>query len=299
VTLVQEIRPRGPYSLALTARLAGDATKRFRDGLFEAVVRTEHGLEQVRAAQRPDGAVVVWADTAEGADALRWLLSLDADHTEFLRRFADDPLLGRATRELRGLRVLRVGTVAQALLRALCGQLIESRRARELERRIVRATAPALDGSRLHAPPSSAELARLSPAELRALGLHARRGATLVRLCGAFDLERLKDVPTSAAAERLGRERGLGPWSVSVVCVEGLGRSGPGLVADLGLIKLMSALRGRWVDAHETAELLEPYGEWAGLASHYLLLGWGRGLVPLPEHARPRLPPPRFRRAAA
>jgi 3-methyladenine DNA glycosylase/8-oxoguanine DNA glycosylase len=52
-------------------------------------------------------------------------------------------------------------------------------------------------------------------------------------------------------------------------------------VGDLGLIKLLSALRGEWVDAAETAELLEPYGEWAGLASIYLLAGFERGLVPL------------------
>jgi 3-methyladenine DNA glycosylase/8-oxoguanine DNA glycosylase len=297
VALLTEIQPRGPYSLALTARLAGDATRRFRDGIFEAVVRTEHGLERTAAVQRPDGSLVLAAETEQGLDALRWQLAVDDDHSEFLRRFADDPLLGRATRELRGLRVLRVGTAAQALLRALCGQLIESRRARELERRIVRATAPTLDG--LHAAPTSAELARLSPAHLRALGLHARRGATLVRLCGSLELERLKGVPTAAVAERLGRERGLGPWSVSVICVEGLGRTGPGLVADLGLVKLMSALRGRWVDASETAELLEPYGEWAGLASAYLLLGWGRGLVPVPERARPQRPPARFRHATA
>ena len=43
-------------------------------------------------------------------------------------------------------------------------------------------------------------------------------------------------------------------------------------------------------------ELLAPYGEWAGLASRYLLFGWARGLVPLPEQARP---PARFRHAAA
>ncbi|MBA2476044.1 MAG: hypothetical protein H0V40_08860, partial [Actinobacteria bacterium] len=34
--------------------------------------------------------------------------------------------------------------------------------------------------------------------------------------------------------------------------------------------------------AWETAELLEPYAEWAGLASVFLLKGFGRGLVPLP-----------------
>jgi 3-methyladenine DNA glycosylase/8-oxoguanine DNA glycosylase len=47
-------------------------------------------------------------------------------------------------------------------------------------------------------------------------------------------------------------------------------------------MKLLGALRGRRVDGRETEELLEPYGEWAGLASVYLLTGWSRGLVPIP-----------------
>jgi 3-methyladenine DNA glycosylase/8-oxoguanine DNA glycosylase len=291
--IVREVRPSGPYSFALTVRWAGDATRRVRDGVLESVVRTEAGLERTAAAQRPDGTVVLTAATEAGLDALRWMLALDDDHSEFLRRFGGDPLLGRSVRRLRGLRILRTGTVAQAFLRALCGQLITSTEARRLERVVVRATAPRLDG--LCAAPTSAELARHSPASLRRLGLHARRGATLVRVCGALDLERLRAVDTDAAARRLERERGFGPWSVSVVCTEGLGRPGPGLVGDLGLIKLCSELRGRWVDADETAELLEPYGEWAGLASTYLLQGWSLGLVPAPARSQSR----RFRTAAA
>jgi 3-methyladenine DNA glycosylase/8-oxoguanine DNA glycosylase len=106
-----------------------------------------------------------------------------------------------------------------------------------------------------------------------------RRGASLVRLCRSVDLERLRTLPGDGAAERLLRERGLGPWSVGVVFLQGLGRYDRGLVADLGLVKLCSALRGRPVEAWETAELLEPYGEWAGLASIYLLAALGMGLV--------------------
>jgi 3-methyladenine DNA glycosylase/8-oxoguanine DNA glycosylase len=297
LTLLREIRPRGPYSLALTARHAGDATRRFRDGTLTAVVRSSGRAEVVRAAQRPDGVILLEADSEEGLEELRFVLAVDDDHSEFLRRFAGDPLLGRSILELQGLRQLRVPTVAQALLRALCGQLIESWRARSLERRIVRSVTPAL--GELHAPPLRAEFSCLSPAWLREQGLHARRGAALVRLCRSLDLERLKRLPTYTAAVRLGRERGIGPWSVSVVCLEGLGRPEVGLVGDLGLIKLTSALRGHWVDAAETAELLEPYGEWAGLASVYLLVGYGRGLIPLPEAARVKLPPARFRLATA
>ena len=135
-------------------------------------------------------------------------------------------------------------------------------------------------------------LAAVAPFELRRLGLHERRGAALVRLCRSLELERLHDLPTDTVVRRIERERGLGPWSAGVVCLEGLGRFEHGLVGDLGLIKLVRALRGREVvETWETAELLEPYGEWAGLASVYLLPGFSRGLIPLPAAAPPRLPP--------
>ena len=184
------------------------------------------------------------------------------------------------------MRQLRLPTVAQSILRALCGQLIDTRRARALEFRIVRAVAPRLDATPLHAPATRAALARLAPSELRRLGLHARRAAALVRICRSWDPERLHSLPTHAAAERLERERGIGPWSAGVVCLEGLGRNGRGLVGDLTLVKLMSALRGRWVEPAETAELLAPYEEWAGLASVYLMMGFKYGLIPLPASAR-------------
>jgi len=273
------VRPRGPYSLALTARHASDATRVCRDGVLEALVPAGDRVERASARQLPDGSLRLVAESEESLEALRFTLAIDADHSEFLRRFRDDPLLGPATKLLAGLRPLRTATVAQSLLRALCGQLIESSRARHLERRIVRAVMPAY--GRLHAPPTAAALAALAPAELRRLGLHARRGATLVRVCTSLDLEKLRGLPATTVAARLGRERGLGPWSVGVVALEGLGRYDLGLVADLGLIKLLSTLRGRRVDGWETEELLAPYGEWAGLASVYLLSAWARGLLPV------------------
>jgi 3-methyladenine DNA glycosylase/8-oxoguanine DNA glycosylase len=284
LTVTASLSPRGPYSLALTARLATDASRRFDGTVLEAIVPVSGGAERVRARQRPDGTVEIAAATDEGVDRMRFVLALDDDHSPFLRVCRGDPLLRETAARLRGLRQIRLPTVAQALLRALCGQLIESSRARALERRIVRATTSRYD--RLHAPPTRAELAALAPARLRALGLHARRGAALVRLCGEVDLERLHAAPTDAVAARLLRERGLGPWSVGVVCLEGLGRAERGLVGDLGLVKLLAALERRHVEAAETAALLERYGEWAGLASIYLLAGFARGLVPLPDGSR-------------
>ena len=129
-------QPRGPYSLALTARLAYDATRSFLDGSH---LRLEGGL--VHAWQLPSGAIVVRAESEAAVEQLRFVLAVDDDHSEFLRRFADDPLLGETIRELRGLRPAASSDGRRrASLRALCGQLIQSSRARDLERGIVRAT---------------------------------------------------------------------------------------------------------------------------------------------------------------
>jgi 3-methyladenine DNA glycosylase/8-oxoguanine DNA glycosylase len=76
-----------------------------------------------------------------------------------------------------------------------------------------------------------------------------------------------------------------------MVCLFGLGRFERGLVGDLGLVKLCGALHGRWADAEDTRELLEPYAEWAGLASIYLLAAfpkkeWGTRSAAAPGRAR-------------
>jgi 3-methyladenine DNA glycosylase/8-oxoguanine DNA glycosylase len=300
LTFERVVRPAGPYSLVLCTRHSTDATRSVRDGVLGTTVLVDGGrAELARAFQRHDGSVVLHAQSEDGIERLRFVLGVDADHSEFLRRFRDDPLIGRTTRLFAGMRQLRMPTVAQTLLRAFCGQLIDTRRARELEFRIVRAVTRPVGDSGLCAPPTSADFARMAPARLRQLGLHARRAAALVRICRSLDLERLHALSTDAAAEWVMAQRGLGPWSAGVVCLEGLGRYERGIVGDLTLIKLMSDLRGRWVEARETAELLEPYGEWAGLASVYLAMGYKHGLIPLPERAHVKPPPTRFRTAPA
>jgi 3-methyladenine DNA glycosylase/8-oxoguanine DNA glycosylase len=277
------VRPRGPYSLRLSTRLASDATRRVREGVLDAAFTVEGSVERGRAWQAPDGTVELQASSEEGLELLRFMLALDDDHSPFLERFARDPLIGEATRRLKGLRPARTATVTQSLLRAVSGQLIEAKRARNIELRVIRAASPAAGD--LHAAPLPADLGRFAPAELQRLGLGGRRASTLVRLCRGLDLERLRRADPDAAAARLGRERGLGPWSVGIVALHGLGSYRHGLARDLGIVKLARAMWGRWVEPEETDVLLEPYGEWAGLASVYLLHGFARGLIPLDAEA--------------
>jgi len=279
--VVVDVSPLGPYSLAVSARGSGDLCGRFRAGELTALREIGDDLDLIRARQRTDGAITLSADSERGLKQLRSQLALDDDHSDFLRRFADDPLLGAALRNLRGLRPVRLATVAHALLRALCGQLITAREARSIEARVIRRISPRDPTSGLFAPPTQERLAALAPAELCRLGLAPKRAATLVRICRTLDLERLRELESDVVYARLARERTVGPWSIGVVFLEGLGRYDRGLVADLGLVKLCSVLAGRWVDEAATAGLLARYGEWEGLASVYLLRGLRQGLVPL------------------
>ena len=271
------VTPRGPYRLRLMSR-----SGTWQGALADGTLAT--------AWQRPDGRVVVRAATGEGLERARFMLALEDDTGTFHGRFDRDPLLGAAARTFTGYRPLRLATVAHATLRAICGQLIESRRAAAIERSVLRQLGVAVA--------TGGDLARLSPAELCRHGLATTRASTLVRLVRSLDLERLRSHDTSVVLQRLGRERGVGPWSVGVIAIEGLGRYDHGLVGDLGLVKLLSSLQGRWVEAGETAELLTPYDEWQGLAGQMLMLGWSRGLIPGADPDLGRRTRVRTRRAA-
>jgi len=269
------LRAAGPYSLRLTARTP-TWTGLLPEGRWAS------------AWQLHDGRIVVRASCEPAVEQARFMLALDDDTSAFQRAFAHDRLLGPSVRHLRGMRPRRKATVTHALVRAVSGQLIQASRALEIERAIIRACG--------EDPPRREDLARLSPARLTACGLTASRASTLTRLARTLDLEGLRT--RDDALLRLRRERGIGPWSVGVVALQGLGRYDAGLVDDLGLVKLLASLRGSWPEAGATAELLEPYGEWRGLASVFLLQGFKRGLVPGASADRARLARSGARRAA-
>lgn len=276
MALETSFRPRGPYSLEASARRASDATRTYRHGFLTLAYEVDGEAVVAHVWQWRDGTIGARLDGGNGVlrreeavERLRFLLAVEDDHSEFLHRFKRDPLLADAIRRMPGLRPLRTGTVTHALLKAVCGQLIQAKAARLLESRLIRIACPEHRGLRL--PPTRNTFTPFTPAELVRHGLAARKAGVLVRLSREVDLEKLRLAATCDAVSRIVRERGLGPWSAGTICLYGLGRYEHGLVGDLGLVKLCGAILGRWAEAEDTAELLAPYCEWAGLASVYLL----------------------------
>src|SRR6476646_6767427 len=131
--VVADIRPCGPYSLELSARRAGDATRTFRDAILDAELLAGRAV----AWQRPDGTLHLRATSDEAFEQMRFCLGVDDDHTPGVLRFQKDPFLGSAVRLLRELRPVRTAAAGQALLRALFGQLSRASEARAMEKRII------------------------------------------------------------------------------------------------------------------------------------------------------------------
>jgi len=232
----------------------------------------EPGFARVR--QLPGGeleAEIRHCDGAAAAAHLRFVLAVDVDVAPYLAIARDDPLLRGGGEARSGRRPLRTSTVAQATIRAATGQLIASRRAREIERAILRCTGTPVGD--LVAPPTGAQLrARLSAAQAERCGLSPARAAAVVALAGRVDLDRLRGRPVTEVAARIARERGFGPWSAGVVCLHGIGSYRFGPVGDLGLMRMCTALLGRPAEVGDTSLLLDRYAPWAGLAGAQLLL---------------------------
>ncbi len=188
-------KPLGPYSLALSARLASDATRRFRDGVFTA--RYADALAQ--AWQSPDGTVTIRSDSAEAAEKLRWVLALDDDHSEFLRRFrrrpAHRPRDRPPARAAAGAhRDGRAGAPPRGLRSAHRREDGTRARTPRHPRRSAAATVAATVYANLRKPPRSE---RWRPSNCGGSGCTSGAARRSFALCRSVELERLHDVPTA------------------------------------------------------------------------------------------------------
>ncbi|MHB8532326.1 MAG: DNA glycosylase family protein, partial [Solirubrobacteraceae bacterium] len=168
-----------------------DGLTRRRGGIIERLLHMGEDPVLVRVAQTGPDRVLIGARAPSRAAAehgiarMRFALGLDDDLRPFLRRFARDPLIGRSVRSRPWLRSSRRPDPFEALVWAICEQLIEYRRAAVIERRIAAALGRrwlGWDGghSRMSDSPSAHVLAGTAPALLQSFDLAGWRALTLV-----------------------------------------------------------------------------------------------------------------------
>ncbi len=265
------ITPRGPYSLRQSVDAARSLSRRMAGAVVEVAFRADGEPAIARLGQRSNGTLagtlVTSAPLTLALDELRFVLAVDDDHSPFLEMAAADELLAHTVIPRRGVRPLRT-SVAQSLLHGFAGQLIAAREAWAIERRITTALGTRHD--ELLLPLSADELRAASSADFVKHGLAPKRAAALAGATRRLDLEALRTQPVDVAIARLRREPMIGPWTSSLVALNGLGSYAYGIAGDLNLIRLCSNLLGRRASVADTTALLARYGEWAGLASLHL-----------------------------
>jgi 3-methyladenine DNA glycosylase/8-oxoguanine DNA glycosylase len=281
-----EVSPAGQFRLP--RRLGMDGVTRRRGGVIERLLHDEEGAPvAVRVAQTAPASVVFGAraqrrESAEhGIARMRFALGVDDDLREFRTRFAGDPLIGGSLRRRPWLRVDRRPEPWEALVWAVCEQLIEYERAAAIQSRLVTRLGRRWSGrgadewaSGLRDLPSAATVGGAAPAMLESCDLSGARATALGRVArevadGRVDLH---DAEPERGWRRLRAIPGIGAWTVEMLALRGQGRYDQLPAGDLGLLKLAGRIlsggdpRAR-ASEEQVRDMFAPYGGWAGLAA--------------------------------
>jgi 3-methyladenine DNA glycosylase/8-oxoguanine DNA glycosylase len=261
----------------------GDGLARVRSGVLTRLLHAGEEPVLVRVWQ-PSRDRVLFRATAERRDAcehgierMRLALGVDLDLRPFYERFRFDPLIGRAVRADPGVRIAGRPDPFEALVWAICGQLIEAERAAVIQRRLSVALGRRCQLTGFLDAPTAGALAGAAPAMLESVGLSASRAMTTVRVArevaaGRIDLH---DPDHERGWRRLRAFRGIGSWTVQSLALAGQGRLDQLPAGDLAYLKLVGRLRTGHPKARATEAEVEafftPYAPWAGLAGAHAL----------------------------
>jgi 3-methyladenine DNA glycosylase/8-oxoguanine DNA glycosylase len=267
--------PAGAYRLPTAGR---DGVLVIRGGGLARVVQAEGEAAVVRAW--PAAGCVRFRAEAPSRDAalaaterMRFALGTDHDLRDFHRRFRFDRLVGPVIRRRPWLRPRRRPEPFEALAWAVCEQLIESRRAAAIERRIVRRLGARSACGELRSPPSAERLAGCAPAELDACGLAPKRSIALIKAAREVASGRADLAQHEPAWRRLRRIPNIGNWTIEMLAFEGQGRDDMLPALDVAYLKLVGVLAGlgRRATEDEVRAFFAPYEEHAALAGIYAL----------------------------
>ena len=263
---------------------------RVTDGVVKRAVRMGSVLFVAETREAEGGGVAVRLRGAQPADAdalaaaaalgAAWF-DLDTDLAPFYAMAERDPLLGPVVDRFRGLRLLGIPDLYEALAWGIIGQQINLSFAHTLKRRFVEAYGAAVpdeDGT-LWAFPEAETVAALRPDELGKLGISARKCEYLIEAARAIAERRLTKQALLEAGdpEEAGRMltaiRGIGPWTAHYVLMRCLRLPSAFPIDDAGLHNAVKRITNR--DAKPTrAELRELFAPWAGYEAYAVFYLW-------------------------
>ncbi len=214
----------------------------------------------------------------------RHCLGLGRDLSSFYDFAARDPALWRVVAPLVGLPIFCSETVFEALITLIIEQHISWKNALRYQRTLMRMfdSGASLGQAEVYRFPSPQRLARSSHSELKALKITNRRIEIIIDIAqavasGALDLESIGRREALAAYDQLMTLNGVGHWTANNVIGRALGAYP---FVSHNDVALQAAVQHYFHDGkgQKSPELVTKtlgcYGEYAGLAGHFVLLRW-------------------------
>ena len=281
-----------PFDFALTvAKPAGwnwsTPDEVFEDGVMwtgATLAATEVGLRLSSASPGHVNASTYTASELVGPlrqdvrAAIEFSLGKENDLHGFYAFARDDEILKKTVRDLYGMRVSRMDDIFGRVILAICLQMAQLRRSRQMMDSILRlyGTRVRFDGRRMVLWPSPERVGRLDPLDLRVkanMGYRADRlsAAAKYLTLNPLSIRELDALSDEEAIEKIMEVPGIGRYSAGIV----LGRSAP--IDAWSVIVMSELLLGRTPE-NPRAEIeginkivAERWGKWSWMAFAYIL----------------------------
>jgi len=216
----------------------------------------------------------------------RKILGLDFPLEKFYQFAKSDPVLHELTQKFHGFRPTLATTPFESIVTSITAQQINLQFAFTVRSRLVRRYGEKLviDGQTYFAFPTPEKLARVKVSSLRQLQFTEKKSEYVIGLAkaicdGQLDLEALPQQSDEEITEKLIALRGIGRWTVDWFLARCLGRGNAFPAGDLGVRKAVQHFyfKGKEKSEDELRKFAQRWGEFANLATHYLLMGVALG----------------------
>lgn len=260
---------------------SGVVTLRPDDGLG-GMVEADLRLEDLR-------------DLTSAVQRCRRMLDLDADPAAVDAVLRTDPALAPLVEQFPGCRLPGTTDPEELAFRVVLGQQISTRAASVMGQRLTQAFGePLSEGMQLpdgptHHFPTAEVLADVADDDPRWPGMPASRRRTLRELAAAIVSGAVRlDVgePWWRAREALADVRGIGPWSIEMICLRGLGDPDAFPATDLGT-RLAAEALGMPSDSRQLLSRSQAWRPWRSYAAQLLWASSDHAVAHLPKEPRP------------
>jgi DNA-3-methyladenine glycosylase II len=270
-----------------------DAANYFDGNVFRKVFKNEDKLFLLSLQESNDGIALnlepathsqsVWQQAEHFAHKI---LGLDFPLEKFYQFAKSDPVLRELTQKFHGLRPTLKANPFESIVTSITAQQINLQFAFTVRSHLVRRYGEQLkfDGQTYYAFPTPEKLARVKVSSLRQLQFTEKKSEYTIGLAkaihnGRLDLEALSQQSDEAIAEKLIALRGIGRWTVDWFLARCLGRGDTFPAGDLGVRKAVQHFyfSGKEKSEDDLRKFAQRWGEFANLATHYLLTGVALG----------------------